>query len=114
METRCCNDNLLKIQSRICAKGLVNKSPSPCPRYSHSPTPAEKQVLRVRMRSLEITLATSFLGGRGRHGYSTHETLFEEISFGRPKSNQMKNMFSSTFEATPTLMSESISLETLC
>ena len=65
------------------------------------------------MRSLEITLAASFLGGPGRHGYSIQETLFEEISFGRPKTNQMKNIFFSTFEATPTLMSDTNTLETL-
>ena len=66
------------------------------------------------MHSLAITLEVSFLRGRGRHGYSMHETLLQEISFGRPKSNTMKNMFFSTSEATPTLVSETISLETLC
>ena len=66
------------------------------------------------MHSLAITLAASFLRGRGAHGYSIHETLLQEISLGRPKSNPMKNMFFSTFKATPTLMSETISLETLC
>ena len=66
------------------------------------------------MRSLEITLVVSFLGGPGWHRYSIRETLFEEISFGRPKTNHMENMFFSTFEATPTLMSETLKLEALC
>ena len=114
METRCCNDNLPKIRSRICAKRLVYNRQSPCPPYSRSPTPAEDGVVRVRMRSLQNTVAATFPGGHGRHGSSIHETLFEEISFGRPKSNAMKNMFCSTFEATPKLTRETISLETLC
>ena len=113
METRCCNDNLPEIQSRICAKRLVSKIPSPCAPYSRSPSSPEKRVLRMCIRSLEITLVASFLGARGRHGHNIHEKLFEEISFGRPKSNQTKNMFFSTFDATPTLMSENNSLETL-
>jgi len=65
------------------------------------------------MHSIEVAILVSVLGGCGRHGYKTHEMLFEEISFGRPKSNQMKNIFYSMFEATPSLMSETINLETL-
>ena len=106
MERRCRNDNMPKIRSRICAVRLVNKSPGPCPPYSHSPAPADKRVVRVCWRSPEITLAASFQGGRGRHGYSIHETSFEEMWFGRQKIDPIKNMFCSMFEATPTLMSE--------
>ena len=46
---------------------------------------------------LKLLQPLGFQGFHGRHGYSIHETLFEEISFGRPKSNAMKNMFCCTF-----------------
>jgi len=88
MDTRCGNDNLRKTSSRICPKRLVNKSPSPCPSHLHSPTQADRRVVRVCMPSLEITLAASFLVGRGRHRYKIHERLFEEISFGDQKLTQ--------------------------
>ena len=97
METRCCKDNLPKISSRICPKRLADKGPSPFPCRSHGPTQADRRVVRVGMRSLEIILAASFLVGRGRPGYKMQETLFAEISFGRPKINPMKNMFCSMF-----------------
>ena len=97
METRCCKDNLPKISSRIFPKRLFDKSPSPCPPHSHGLTRADRRVVRVCLCSLEITPATSFLVGRGRHRYKVHEMLFAEISFGRLKINPMKNMFCSTF-----------------
>ena len=88
MEARCCKDNLQQISSRIYPKRLVDKSPSPCPSHLHSPTQADRRVVPVCMPSLEITLAASFLVGRGRHRYKIHERLFEEISFGDQKLTQ--------------------------